>query len=376
MKRNPAPPTESIRFVTLDQLVLDPENPRLPTGLEKSEQKVMEYIAASTAIEDLASAIAENDYFPGEPLVVVPGAKGKFTVVEGNRRLTALRLLQNPRLIRAASRRLIDIAESAKHRPKEVPVVVRRDRSEVLPYLGFRHITGVKEWPSLAKARYMKQLFDRLTRKSQPTTERYTEVARAIGSRSNHIRRNLDALAVYRLLEEEQFFDLDGLDENSIAFGTLYTAIGDDNVARFVGAAKGRGDSSIPTHPIVDPKALVRRNVRDLITWMYEKNKDGETILGDSRNIRQLGLAVSSPLALKALRSGARLDAAYRLTEGGDEDFSKLMYEADASLRQAAGLVATVSKNAIDRSIVENIIDTARLIADALLSKSRGGERR
>ena len=62
---------ESISFLRVDDLKLDPENPRLPESLPRNPKSIIDHIATSTSIEDLMNAIAENDFFPGEPLVVV-----------------------------------------------------------------------------------------------------------------------------------------------------------------------------------------------------------------------------------------------------------------------------------------------------------------
>lgn len=102
----------------------------------------------------------KNGFFPGEPLIAVKEGD-KYTVVEGNRRLTAVKLIHNPYECDRPSSRMIEIAESAKDKLgtlEKLPVIVRDTRAEILPYLGFRHITGVKQWEPLSKARYIEQL--------------------------------------------------------------------------------------------------------------------------------------------------------------------------------------------------------------------------
>jgi len=368
----------NITVVGLNSLHLDPENPRLPQSLPRNEKEILGYIAGTTAIEDLVNAIATNDFFPGEPLVVVPDpnrGSGNFTVVEGNRRLTALRLLQNPNLIKEPSSRLAEIVKEAKYKPTEIPVVIRETRAEVLPYLGFRHITGVKAWDPLAKARYMKQLFDVLTRKSDSPPTRYKIVAQAIGSRSHNIRRNLDALAVYDVMEDSNFFGVPDLSENTIKFGSLYTALGDDRIAAFVGAAKAKSRDEdpdyTPTHPIVGHGTLIKAHIRDLTNWMYMKNPDGETIVGESRNIKKLAAVVVNPVAEKALRGGSKLDYAYRLTTGVEKDFQRLLYEAEGTLREAAGLVATVDYDESTYQLTKQLGEYLTLIEDAMNSKKK-----
>ena len=186
--------TESLDYIDLNKLELDTKNPRLPEGVERTPEAMLNHIALTTSIEDLMNAIAENGFFPGEPLIAVKEGD-KYTVVEGNRRLTAVKLIHNPYECDRPSSRMIEIAESAKDKLgtlEKLPVIVRDTRAEILPYLGFRHITGVKQWEPLSKARYIEQLFG-LTSPNSPTNDRYHQVARAIGSRKDHIKRNLDA---------------------------------------------------------------------------------------------------------------------------------------------------------------------------------------
>lgn len=369
-----------ISNVDLGYLHLDPDNPRLPQNLPRTEKDILEYLATTTAIEDLVNAIATNGFFPGEPLVVVPDKKrgsGHYVVVEGNRRLTALRLLQNPKATKEPSTRLKAIVTEAPHKPTMIPVVVRNTRDEVLPYLGFRHITGVKAWDPLAKARYMKQLFDALTKKRDRPEVRYRQVAQAIGSRTTNIRRNLDALAVYDVMEDSRFFGVPDLSEDTIKFGSLYTALGDEKIAAFVGSAKETSDSVdpdyVPTHPIVEPSALRKGNIKDLTRWMFQKNSDGETIVGDSRNLRKLAAVVVSSTAVKALREGSKLDYAYRLTKGVERDFAALLYEAEGTLREAAGIVATVSYDESAYQLARQLEDYLSLIKNAMESKKKKG---
>ena len=84
----------STKQVNLDDLELDPDNPRLPAGLERSQAKMLDYIAKSTDIEELMEVIGENGFFQGEALIAYPSSKvkGRLRVIEGNRRLTAVRL--------------------------------------------------------------------------------------------------------------------------------------------------------------------------------------------------------------------------------------------------------------------------------------------
>jgi hypothetical protein len=265
-----------IEEIEIERLRLDPENPRLPESIARDQLSMLDYIAESTTLDDLMGAIAENDYFPGEPIIVVPDGnndKKNFIVVEGNRRLAAVMLLHNPDKCTNPSLRMKEIGETAKYKPNKLPVIIRNTREEVIPYLGFRHITGIKEWGALAKARYMKQLFD-LTPNNEDPPSRYREVARSIGSgrRTDYIKTSLDALAVYNIIEAKNFYGIKGLNEETIKFSVLSTALANERIGSFVGINKKVGEDEFNSqHPIIDPTIIKPKAIRELTEWLYKK---------------------------------------------------------------------------------------------------------
>jgi hypothetical protein len=362
-----------ITEVELNKLLLDEENPRLPQSVERSQQSMLDYIADTTSIEELMEAIAENGYFPGEPLIVVPHKRkrGYFVVVEGNRRLTSLKLLQDPANATRPGTRMREISAEAKYAPDKVPVVVRSSRSEVLPYLGYRHITGVKQWEPLAKARYIEQLFELTPHDESPRT-RYGVVARAIGSRRDHIKRNLDALAVYKEIDANDFFEIEGLNDESIKFSVLSTALADERVGNFVGVSRKDGEADFePQDPIVNPTCLNSEAVAELTKWLFEKDAKGKTRVGESRNLRYLAAVVDNPNALKAFRSSSPLKIAYQLTSDITSDFVELLFTAEGLLTEAAGIVATVAYDDDAYETARRLNENIKLIGRTLKDKSR-----
>src|SRR5262245_24532995 len=80
-------------------LRLDPENPRLALETGATQLAILKAMYANEALDELALSFARNGYFWEEPLVIVPASeRSKFVVVEGNRRLAALKLLLNSQL--------------------------------------------------------------------------------------------------------------------------------------------------------------------------------------------------------------------------------------------------------------------------------------
>jgi hypothetical protein len=368
-----------IEYMEVDDLLLDKENPRLPTEIKnQKQQKIIAYIARHEAVEDLMSAIAQNGFFPGEPLVVYRNSTdpaGKFRVIEGNRRLTSVMLLRNPDLC-PERRSLKEIAQSAKKAniPKTLPVVKVADRASALPYLGSRHIVGVKEWEPLQKARYMHQLFE-LTSSSKTPQERYKTVASSIGSgnRSDYIKKNLDALAVYNVMAEADFYGDSDVTEDSFSFGVLYTALDAKPVAGYIGSAKYDPVKDLVTEkvdPIVHPTKLKKSAIRDLYMWGFHKDDQKQTILGESRNIPKLAAVLRSKAATKVLESTENLQLAYEKAGGVEHELQVALNRALKELRYGNSIAANVTANDEVRELAQTVFQQARQLNKALESDS------
>ena len=342
--------------LNIKRLEFDKENPRLPKTVAPKDSEIIKYLASKTGIADLMTSIGVNDFFPGEAIVVTPSQDDKYTVLEGNRRLAALRLLQNPEEagnIRSITR----AAEEAKYKPTKIPVHVVESRDDALQYLGFRHISGVQRWDPLAKARYLKLLFEQLSGEPE---QRCIEVAREIGSKRDAVRRNLDALAAYEAIEKSDFFRIEDLDEGSFQFGVFYTAIGDLEIASFVGVRED-GES---TYPIVRPESLKKKPLKELTEWMFKKDIHGSTILGESRNIGKLSAVVANSNALEKLRQGVSLDSAFSATVDNRKVFLGDITRATEHLKLANSNLHSVSSN--DQEAVEIVREAMEVLDIAI----------
>lgn len=93
--------TPTPRNVPVANLLLDAENPRLPGGYHTQRDTIHAVLRAEGAKTlALAGDVAEHGISPTERLAVIASEteRGRFVVLEGNRRVTALRLLAEPSL--------------------------------------------------------------------------------------------------------------------------------------------------------------------------------------------------------------------------------------------------------------------------------------
>lgn len=145
----------------LSKLLLDELNPR-HRGVTTQEAALAEILRRAPAKTlNLTRDIAANGLSPIDRPVVMKSEDGKkYIVLEGNRRLVALRLLAKPRQCPDTGLRpkFESISELAAHRPKSVRCYEVESREEARPLLDRRHGgemdgVGVVRWSAMQRTR-------------------------------------------------------------------------------------------------------------------------------------------------------------------------------------------------------------------------------
>lgn len=346
--------SKSIVYKSITQLVFDPLNPRLPSSIVSGDDEgaVIDWMLKDATIIELMGAIGEKGFFPAEPLLVVEnGSSGIFEVIEGNRRLTAVKLLNNPDLATVKKKAVAEVSSEAKYKPDILPVFIYDTREEILDYLGFKHITGVKSWSALAKAKYLDQL-----QKQFPTDlqvrDRYQSLAKAIGSRASYVRDLLVGLSLFNKIQENDFFNIEKLSEDTIEFGVYYTALGRSNIPDYLKIDRYSDD------PLQN---LDIKRLEKLTRWLSEKLPNGQTKLGESRNLSKLNEIIVSDKALTAFEGGKSISEAFLLTDEPVKAFQNLIRNSYTNLQDANAqfhLVRTPTKS--DLEIIQELSSLSR----------------
>lgn len=152
--------------VELDRLLLDLENYRIPTRRD-DEAGALKYLFASEDVLGAARLILRNGYFDNEvPIVITTSSQGEsYTVLEGNRRVSALKALHEPGIvpgheieIRSLLKRYALEADSL---PGRIRVIVAPDRATAAPHIARLH-TGIskKRWSRDQQATFYYSLLD------------------------------------------------------------------------------------------------------------------------------------------------------------------------------------------------------------------------
>ncbi|MEA3076445.1 MAG: hypothetical protein QOF60_1353 [Actinomycetota bacterium] len=146
--------------ISVADLLLDVENPRHPPANNQREAIALLLEESGRQTLKLAEDIAVNGLSPIDEVLVLQNRTGTYTVLEGNRRIAAIKLLSNPTLAvggpwETAFKRLAAKANL----PAMVRCAVATSREEAQHWLQLRHTgqnegAGVVPWNSESTQRF------------------------------------------------------------------------------------------------------------------------------------------------------------------------------------------------------------------------------
>jgi len=364
-------------YPSIENMVLDPFNPRLPEGFTpKTDTETLICLYKNFDLDELADSISSNGFFDEEPIVVVPvilpdefrdisSAPGKnnaflkylqlpdtqYYVIEGNRRVSTIKLLLSEDLrARLGVRNWPQLTPAVIEDISKIPAIVYPTRNDVLPYLGIRHITGIKKWDSFAKARYIMHLLD-----EGNTIE---NIERDIGDKQQSIRKN--AIAYNLLMQARDIADYD-ISRATESFSFLILAIGQKNIKDYLGIP--------PRSSVIDVKNPIGEErtpqLINLLTWIYGDKKKAAAIR-ESRDItNHLAAVLGSAGATKALLETNNLIEAYELTDGEELQVKNLIVEARVKIEKALGK-ANRNKTAEVKIEADKCFETMKTLVEIL----------
>lgn len=365
-------PFEDTTKINVDWLKLDPENPRLVgVSARTTEESIVAQLYRGEELDELLQSIAANGYLDIEPLIVTMSLSDqKFTVLEGNRRLAAIRLFREPALVDAIANNehlkisVPNITPKALATLGEVSVYRVRNRDAARSFIGFKHINGPAKWESFAKAKFAAEWY----KTGNVSLEKISE---KIGDRHDTIKRMVAAIYVLEQAEREKIFDLSDRNATKFNFSHLYTALSRATYMTYLGleTAWSRYD---PTPNPVPMDKLER--LRDVLVWIYGSKEGDKRPVVQSQNpdIKNLGETLASAEGLHILKAGGTLAEAHASTRPADETFSTALIRARSTLREALNnLRGYDGRDQSLLGIAEDILETSQTIYDRMKKKYR-----
>ena len=350
--------SRNIELLRIDDLNLDPLNPRLGranTGADLRQSKILNLMKGWT-LDELATSFVESGYWPQEALIVVEEplyGKDSWVVVEGNRRLAALKYLFLAAKGEPVEAKWDELAEGLQPDDElftEIPVIKISDRADVESFLGFRHVTGIKEWKPAEKAQFIAHLIEK-------SGLSYDEVRRKIGSKTPTVRQNYIS---YRLLLQMEGEEEIALEEVEKKFSVLFLSLRTEGVRTYL-------DIDIQA----DPKDALRPvpkdhldNLRNFAMWLFG-DKKRLPLVRESRQVDDFGKILSSKKAVEYLERSDRpsFEVAWQLAGGDEPELVRLIDEAADNVSFALSRVHRYNKSKKIKAAVERLAtDFAQLL--------------
>lgn len=328
---SPRRSTATVAMVDVDSLFLDYMNPRLAgENLTVDDQgQILEVLWRERAVNELVDSIANSGYWEHEELFAARES-GKLVVIEGNRRLAAVKLLLDRELqkqVRATD--IPELSAEARKQLQQLPVI-ECTREEVWQYIGFKHVNGPQDWDSIAKAQYIARVHNDYKIPLE-------EIAKTIGDRHDTVRRLYRGLMVLNQAESSGIFDREDRYNTRFAYSHLWTALGYAGFQDFLGLAFDKGFKPNPV-----PRSKLE-NLGELCQWLYGSKEQEQAPIIRSQNpdLRNLDEVLKSENGLAALRSGLPLETALKAGRGDTRLLREALVLAEQKLKEARGLIPT-----------------------------------
>lgn len=362
--------------VSVERLRLDRMNPRLIGQAEHaSDESIIARLYRGAEIDELLQSISTNGYLDIEPLVVVRDAeRRRLIVLEGNRRIAALRLLREADLAEriASSERLRikvpPVDESLRATFDQVSVYLVASRERARSFIGFKHINGPAKWDAYAKARFAADWY----KTERPDGVSLEDIARSIGDRHDTIKRMVSAVYVLEQAERAELFEIHDRTTKKFNFSHLYTALSRSQYMEYLGL----GSTWVRYDPSPDPVPAERLDeLRKVLVWIFgSKKKDALPVIqSQNPDIKRLGEVLAHAEARHVLETTHNLDEAHESTEAVDIRFTASLLRARDAIRDAAGALRAFDGR--DRSLLD-IAEDVKETADSVYSSMERKHRR
>jgi hypothetical protein len=291
-------------YIHPDKLRFDPSNPRFAkagTPLGQDEIQLLLEGEPHFALE-LIPSFLENGFIDYEPLVV--RSEGThYVVVEGNRRLAAIRhILAKRSEYEQLSDKVGDLESIPVLLFPKAPSVQREKEQRV--YLGVRHLFGFREWPPESKARYLD---------GQVRTEADLDrLARELNIKRQDIQRYL---VPYRLRNAAGTLWRKHKDQD---FWVLGEGLNRAGIKAYIALDVDRGTLKV--------RKFNKKKLVYLLKFIYGSPQKDRTdrVVKETRQLSALARILQDTKATKALERGSSLAEATVLLESPDESRRRL----------------------------------------------------
>lgn len=361
------PPVGRAEKVPVDILDFDVNNPRFTPDKQPAgtgDGAVISMLAASADLSELIQSISTSGYINIEPLIVIE-RHGRLAVLEGNRRLAAVKALRDPGLAKTARLTLPDMEPEKRKSLEELLVYRVASEDDARDLIGFKHINGPQSWDAFAKARFAARWLDAEHEKKDLGQPYLTlkQIAGRMGDQHMTMHRMVAALFVLEQAERNELYSVHDRKKKSFSFSHLYTGLSYEEFTTYLGMS--RPDRTVdPQRDPVPPNKY--EELGNVLVWLYgSKERDLEPVVrSQNPDLGRLRDVLGSPAAVQILAERQNLDEAVVQATPADLRFQRHLIAANAELQHAVSTLEGFDAEAQPelQKIAESALKRAQII--------------
>jgi len=355
-----------------DLLRLDKHNPRLVDSAisQGGDDAIILSLYQSGELKELIQSISANGYLDFEPLVVIlTEDNNALIVLEGNRRLAAIKLLSDPERAKKLNIPVPEISKEILASFEAVRVIRVEDRIAARPFIAFKHINGPHRWDSYAKAKFAAEWFQNEKNRLGDDAS-LTAIAESIGDSHDTIKRMVAAIYVLEQAKEAALFSVEDRFHPKFNFSHLYTALSRSEYMRHLGLGEKWRTFDPEPNPVPVEKL---KELKEVLIWIYGSAPDKVEPVVRSQNpdIKRLARVLAQTKAIHVLRSSQNLDEAHGESIPISEKFADALVMADDFVKVALGNLRAYEGDDLSLlDIAANIRENAETLHVRMSSKS------
>lgn len=327
-----------VEQVAVKDLHFDPKNPRLAEyGITPAtpEDEVLKILWDAMDVRELVQSISASGFFPHEALIIAE-EDGKKIVIEGNRRLAAVKVLLAGEKNNEHGWAIPSLDADARAKLETLPTITST-REVAWRFLGFKHVNGPAKWSSYAKATYIATVHKQY---GVPLAG----IANQIGDRHNTVQRLYRGLMVLEQAEREGVYTREDIFRTRLAFSHLYTGLDYEGIGGFLSVApkERETDDPVPSEKL--------KELGELLVWLYGSKKEGIPPVVETQNpdLRRLSAVVANREAVAALRAGEDLSKSYEISRPATSVFEEALLSAKRELTTARAALSNGYDNSME----------------------------
>ncbi|WP_121062189.1 hypothetical protein [Chachezhania antarctica] len=351
-------PLRTSKTVDVELLEFDQDNPRFTPDKrpeDGSDEAIITLLDRSSDLGELVQSIAFNGYIDIEPMIVYANEDG-LVVLEGNRRLAAVKVLRSPELAAACRISTPKLTDEARASLDKVLVYRVEDKHGAIDLIGFKHINGPQAWDAYAKALYAMRWLDAERGKKDGLT--LSEIAQRMGDKHDTLHRMVTAAYALKQAEDDYVYDLDDRIKRHFSFSHLYTGLTYPEFSTFLGMDRiARSEDPLERPVPADHEG----ELRQMLVWLYgSKREDTDPVVqNQASDLRRLKQVLTSQAATRELTERGDLGAAVVTATPASDLFAKNLIDAAASLR-----LAVDNSTGYDPELHPDMMEFAKLCVD------------